>query len=75
MHQNEKKIDYQLIALMALNGLYESYMVSHNKDDLCYDLSMLLDFAYKHDSLYGLFLEAVNLLIVSEDLIKWQKER
>lgn len=76
MFKNEEtKIKYQRIAIMALIGLYDRYLEYGNKENLCVDLELLIDFTHEHDCLDGLLVDTVYSVITREDLLPWLKER
>ena len=78
MHQNEEKIERnKVIAMMALNGLYDKYLNGKNKNSLCSDMQILIEFCDDNNLLKedDILTTAINSIIVEEDLIKWQKER
>lgn len=78
MHQNEEKIGLnELIAWMALNRLYDRYLNEGDKDVLCEDINSLIEFCNDNNILKenDRLVKTINRVILSEDLIKWQKER
>lgn len=77
MRQNEEKIELNhLIAIMALNGIYDKYLMEKNKDSLCEDMHSLIEFCISNNLVKNnILVDAINKVILSEDLISWEKER